>query len=56
MKFSPDNFLNSLTLEEREEALRGIQHFEKSLSTLSADDIAKMIISLLGDEEEQRDT
>ena len=56
MTFNPDNFLSSLTLEEREEAMRGIQHFEKSLTILSSDDIAKRIISLLGDEDEQRDT
>lgn len=56
MTFKQDDFLNSLTLEEREEVMRGIQHFEKSLSTLSSDDIAEMIISLLGDEDEQRDT
>lgn len=56
MKFNLDELLSSLTLEEREEALRGIQHLEASLSSLSSDDIAEMIISLLGDEDEQRDT
>jgi hypothetical protein len=56
MKFDLNNILSNLTLDEREEALNGIQELERTLSLVSADDIVAMIISLLGDEDEQRDT